>query len=271
VIEDFLLHNLSSARRRDSIAAISRGPNPAQALRYDLAIYDESVIAPSRSLVFQQHKPTRFVRDVLDKHEDLSVALARNFSPFRQPVVDQIISRTCRDNTLFSLATALPDIVPSLIEVPWAIAEFASDSAFLTMSQIHMAFLVAGASDRDVGYTDQKSEIATVIASAFGWRALARQLVGKIPFGAGLIPKAAIAYAGTRVLGLSLDHYYAIGYTYTKQEREELYVEAFRHGKQVASRILSHLRPDLAKRQAEKSDTSGRDASLLQPGLEQTK
>ena len=46
---------------------------------------------------------------------------------------------------------------------------------------------------------------------AFGWRALARELVGKIPMGGGLIPKAAIAYAGTRVVGLSLERLYRIG------------------------------------------------------------
>ena len=43
------------------------------------------------------------------------------------------------------------------------------------------------------------------------WRALAKQLVGKIPFGGGLIAKAAVAYAGTKVLGLSLDHFYSLG------------------------------------------------------------
>ena len=83
-----------------------------------------------------------------------------------------------------------------LISLPWAIAEFASDSAFLTMNQIRMAFMIAGGSDREVGYMEQKSEIAGVIASAFGWRALARELVGKIPFGGGLIAKAGVAYAG---------------------------------------------------------------------------
>jgi hypothetical protein len=114
------------------------------------------------------------------------------------------------------------------------------------MNQLRMAFLIAAASDREVGYREQKSEIATVIASAFGWRALARQVVGKIPFGGGLIGKATVAYAGTKVLGLSLDHLYSIGYNYTREERESLYADALKQGKQVAGRILSYLRPDLA-------------------------
>ena len=89
-----------------------------------------------------------------------------------------------------------------------------------------------------------------MIGSAFGWRALARQLVGKIPFGGGLIAKAAVAYAGTRVLGLSLDHYYSIGFTYSREERDRLYADAFRQGKRVATKILHYLRPDLAAKYA---------------------
>ena len=135
-----------------------------------------------------------------------------------------------------------------MIELPWAVAEFASDTAFLTMNQVRMAFLIAAASDREVGYMEQKSEIATVIGSAFGWRALARQLISKIPFGGGLIAKAAVAYAGTKVLGLSLEHLYSIGFTYTREERDRLYAEAFRQGKKVAARILTYFRPELADR-----------------------
>lgn len=91
-----------------------------------------------------------------------------------------------------------------------------------------------------------------MIASAFGWRALARQLAGKIPFGGGLISKAAIAYAGTRVVGASIERFYRIGYAYTREERESLYAQTFQHGTRVAQQILRTVRPDLA-------DKLGRD------------
>jgi hypothetical protein len=110
--------------------------------------------------------------------------------------------------------------------------------------------LIAAASDREVGYREQKKEIASVIGSAFGWRALARQLVGKIPLGGGLIPKAAIAYAATRLIGLSLDRLYRIGYGYTRQERKDLYEDVFEQGKHVAQTILKKLRPDLVAKHA---------------------
>ncbi len=249
-LESFFLRDLSPARRRESALLLTRAPIQPSAPGIDLAVYDESVIAPHGAVVFHPDRTHHFAEKTLAAYPDLGVPLAKSFLPFRRPFVERVIAKTCRDNTLFSVATALPDVIPNLIELPWAVAEFASDTAFLTMSQVRMAFLIAAGSDREVGYIHQKSEIATVIGSAFGWRALARQLVGKVPFGGGLVAKAAVAYAGTKVLGLSLNHLYSIGFTYTREERDRLYADAFRQGKKVATRILTYLRPDLAARYA---------------------
>lgn len=260
-MEDFFLSDLSPGRRRESALLLTRAPITAQGNTVDIQVYDEGVIAPAGALIFRPDRTDQFVTRVLDKHEDLGVALARAFLPFRRPFVERVINKTARENALFSLATALPDVIPTLIELPWAIAEFASDTAFLTMNQIRMAFLIAAASDREVGYREQKSEIATVIGSAFGWRALARQVVSKVPFGGGLLGKTAVAYAATKVLGLSLDHYYSIGFTYARDERDRIYADAFRQGKVVAARILRHLRPDLAAKFAESARQNMRAAS----------
>ncbi len=254
-LENFFLRDLSPARRRHSALLLTRAPISPGAAPPDLQVFDQAMtapsqamMAPSQALIFHPDRPQQFVFKTLSQHPQLGVALAKSFLPFRHPFVERVIAKTCRENTLFSIATALPDILPSVIELPWAVAEFASDTAFLTMNQVRMAFLIAAASDHEVGYMHQKSEIAMVIGSAFGWRALAKQLVGKIPFGGGLIAKAAVAYAGTKVLGLSLDHYYSIGFTYTRDERDRLYADAFRQGKKVALKMLAFLRPDLAAR-----------------------
>ncbi|MGH9653450.1 MAG: hypothetical protein ACRD6B_08295 [Bryobacteraceae bacterium] len=253
-MEDFLLRGLSQARRQESSGVLLHGE---QATQYDLAIYDQSVASPPRAIIFEQDRPSHIVSRVLDRRGELGVPLAKSFVPFRRPFVERIVAKTCRENTLFSVSTAIPDVIPSVIELPWAVAEFASDTAFLTMNQVRMAFLIAAASDREIGYLEQKSEVATVIGSAFGWRAIARQLVGKIPFGGGLIAKAAVAYAGTKVLGLTLDHFYSIGFTYTREERNQIYADAFRHGKRVALRMLGQLRPDLAARYASQQAVIG--------------
>ncbi|MDQ2839682.1 MAG: hypothetical protein M3Y72_01305 [Acidobacteriota bacterium] len=255
-LEQFFLRDLSPARRLKSAPSLTRAPLPAGSAPADMHVYDEASVAPPQALVFHADHSHQFVLRALSLHPQLGVVLAKSFLPFRRPFVERVIAKTCRENTLFSVATALPDILPSVIELPWAVAEFASDTAFLTMNQVRMAFLIAAASDREVGYMDQKSEIAMVIGSAFGWRALAKQLVGKIPFGGGLIAKAAVSYAGTKVLGLSLDHYYSIGFTYTREERDRLYADAFAQGKKVALKMLTFLRPDLAARYSKQARNS---------------
>jgi hypothetical protein len=255
-IEGYLLEGLSPARRTAALDNLHRGPDPQKVLQFDLAVYDESVLAPRRALVFHSGEPERLVESIVGNLDDtITLPLARTFRPFRAPYVERAIRTVSRENALFSMATALPDIVPNLIELPWAATEFASDTAILTANQIKMAFLIAAASDREVGYREQKKEIASVIGSAFGWRALARELVGKIPLGAGLIPKAAIAYAATRLIGLSLDRLYRIGYGYTREERKDVYEDALQHGKQVAQSILKKLRPDLAAKHTTDFDT----------------
>ncbi len=120
--------------------------------------------------------------------------------------------------------------------------EFASDTAFLTINQVRMAFLIAAASGQDVGYLEQKAQLAGIVGSAFGWRTLARELVGKIPLGGGLIPKGAIAYAGTYVVGKGLERVNRFGQNYSSSERREHFDSAFERGKAVVEMLLAGLK-----------------------------
>ena len=208
----------------------------------DVEIYDSSILRPTKAFSFDPESPDTCIRRVLRAREDLMLPLARHLYPFRKPAAHRIIRAVAKENALFCLATAIPDVIPSLAMIPWAAGEFASDTAFLTMNQIRMAFQLAAASDRPLGYREQRSEIASIIAGALGWRALARELIGKVPFGGGLIPKAAIAYAGTFAVGLSLERLYRMGYGFTRSERHAAYEEAYENGKQIASMLLATFR-----------------------------
>src|SRR6266853_4721644 len=208
----------------------------------DVEIYDASILRPASAFSFDPESPDTCIRRVLRMRDDLALPLARHLYPFRKPAAHRIIRSAAKENALFCLATAIPDVVPSLAMIPWAAGEFASDTAFLTMNQIRMAFLVAAASDRPLGYREQRSEIASIVAGAFGWRALSRELIGKVPFGGGLIPKAGIAYAGTFAVGLSLERLYRLGYGFTRAERQTAYEEAYEHGKQIARMLLATFR-----------------------------
>jgi uncharacterized protein (DUF697 family) len=152
-------------------------------------------------------------------------------------VVERIVQAVARENALFAIATALPNVVPNFLELPWAVSEFASDTVFLTVNQIRMAFLIAAASGAEVGLGSQKGEILSIAAGALGWRAIARELAGKIPLGGGLIPKGAIAYAATFVIGKSLEYYHHAQLLYSAGQREEVYQQALERGRSVAGSL----------------------------------
>lgn len=231
--------HLSPERRAEAVRLLVRGCAPGTC---DVEIYESCLLRPARAFSFDPESPDDCVRRILRAREDLALPLSRALYPFRKPASHHIIRSVSKENALFALATALPDIVPSLLSFGWAVGEFSSDTAFLTMNQIRMAFNLAAASDRQVGFREQRSQIASIVAGAFGWRALARELVGKVPFGGGLIPKAAIAYAGTFAVGKSLERLYRLGYGFTRDERRAVYEEAYEHGRQIAGMLLDGMR-----------------------------
>lgn len=242
-MEDFLVpRDLSEARRAQARRVIYRASESTLPVEgNDLEVYfdDSGDLATGSSglFTFDPANPRVMIHQVLGRRPDLAVPLGLHVLPFREEVSRRMVKKIARENALFALATAVPDIVP-FISLPWAIGEFASDTAFLTANQIRMAFLLAAANDRDVGYREQQAEIATIVLGAFGWRALARELVGKIPWGGGLIPKAAIAYAGTRVAGLSLERYYRLGKAYTRAERRLAYEDALERGRHLVAGVV---------------------------------
>ena len=242
-MEDFLAPpGLSRRRRLQLFEGLHRIGDPGTPPSFDLILSDEALPESPGAFTFHAGEPKRTVDSILRERGDLSLPLARRFPPFRRPVIHAIIREVAQENALFALFSALPDVLPTVFALGWAAAEFASDTAVLTVNQVRMAFLIAAASDSPVGFLDQKRQIASIIAGAFGWRALARELAGKIPFGGGLIPKAAISYAGTYVVGLGLERFYRIGYGMTAAERKGVYQEALASGKRFAGLALEARR-----------------------------
>ena len=233
-IEDFLVPAAVPHEKRMQIMEhIHRAGDKDAPRRPDLVLSD-GVNVPPGAIVLNRADPASTITQVLREHEDLGLPLARHFLPFRRAVVHQIVHTVSRENALFALATSLPNVIPSLIELPWALGEFASDTVFITANQVRMAFLVAAACDRDVGFANQLPEVGSIVAGAFGWRAIARELAGKMPMGAGLIAKGAIAFAGTFVVGKGLEHFHHHGRNHTPEERRQIYRTALEEGREIA-------------------------------------
>ncbi len=223
----------SRARAQSSLRIVDDS-----ATRYDVVLCGPGVPLPRNGFLFDQNSCESVVDLILAESEDLELALARTFPAFRTAVVGRLIQRVARENALFSIVTALPNVIPSIIELPWAVGEFASDTAFLTMNQIRLALMLSAVHGHPVGYADLKVEIAAIVAGAFGWRAVARELAGKIPLGGGLIPKAAISFAATWVVGLGVDKARRTGETLTQAERVAAYGYALDKGMDVAAELV---------------------------------
>ena len=238
-IHDFLVpRDLPPAETAAAAACILRVAAEEDFARTAVGFSEPGVPHPAHYYAFDALNPAAAVRALLDDHEDDQLAIGRRFPGFRGAVSERLIWKVAKENTMFTAATSLPNVVPSLISLPWAVGEFASDTAFLTMNQVRMALLLAAAHDREIGYGEQVAEIGSIVAAAFGWRALARQAVSKVPGGGGLISKGLIAFAGTYAVGRGLEQWFRRGRRLTRAERNAFYRDAYRNGRAVVEEIV---------------------------------
>src|SRR5262249_45134288 len=179
--------------RTEMLQRVHRADDRSVPNTVDIVLHYHGLPYTKGAFSFDRHNPERTVSQILEENEELGLPLARQFPPFRKAIIDSTINAVARENALFAITTALPNVVPNLIELPWAFGEWASDTAFLTANQIRMAFVIAAAHGCQPGFSHQKAEVLSIVGGAFGFRAIARELAGHIPLGGGLIPKGAIA------------------------------------------------------------------------------
>lgn len=205
----------------------------------DFGLAEPDLDRPTHFYPYEPAQAGRAVDLFVERQEHLWIPVARHFLPFRSAVVERLIRKIARENAMFAVATSIPNLAPSLLQLPWTVGEFASDAAFMTMNQIRLAFLLAAASDAPLGYLEQKAQISSIIAAAFGWRALARELVSKVPFGGGLVAKGMVAFAGTYVVGRGLERYLRLGRGLTAAEKSEHFGQAFQRGRAMVEEIVA--------------------------------
>lgn len=188
-----------------------------------------------------------FVPAILDALPQQQLALGRQFPLFRLNLARQLINEACYSNAAYAFSTGLAEIVP-VLDIPLNV----TDMMVLTKLQAFMAYklgLLLGFSTR---WQDYVTEFGSVVGSGFLWRQIARQLVGLVP-GWGIIPKVAVAYSGTYVVGNAILGWYITGRKLTPQQMRELYAQAFSKGKEYARKFSEKIpKPKLRKRKSEK-------------------
>lgn len=136
------------------------------------------------------------------------LALAHQFPTLRRAVAEDLIREAAWVNAQFALMSSLPSLIPVLGFFVGGMA----DILVLTKNQAMLVFKLAAIYDRNVDdRVGVLKEILPVIGSAFLWRTAARTAVGLAPAPVSALPKAAIAYVGTYLVGQAARYYYEQG------------------------------------------------------------
>ena len=181
------------------------------------------------------------------------LALARHLPPLRDAVFHQIIDETARANASYALATGLAEIVP-VFDLPLNLA----DIVVLTKNQLVMSYRLALAAGKTGSARDLIGEVLGVIGGGFLFRQASRQLIGLIP-GAGIVPKVAIAYAGTWAVGRAVAAWAVEGKRLSRRAVQSFYKEAWQGARAFAEGMVEGAKKSrparrLFRRRATKDD-----------------
>lgn len=200
-----------------------------------------------------------FVQIVLKLLPNQHLALGRSFPLFRVAIAHLFISEACLANATYALSTGLAEIVPVL-----ALPLTLTDIVVLTKNQAFLVYRLGLLFGYSTNWQDYIREFGSVIGGGFAWRQMARYLVGLIP-GWGIIPKVAISYSGTYVVGQSVLQWYLTGRHLGRKELNALYRSALARGKQNAERLARRMpRP---KKKAPKQLPEGQVTATKGPRL----
>jgi uncharacterized protein (DUF697 family) len=206
---------------RGSSAAVAW---PGEAARAVVAALDPSAVPAVAQALLEAVSP------------GMRLALARHLVPLREPLFAELIEETAKTNAMYALTTGLAEVVP-VLDVPLNVA----DIVVLTKNQLIMSYRIALASGKKGTPRELVGEVLGVIGGGFLFRQGARQLVGLIPV-AGIVPKVAVAYAGTLAIGKAVVAWAAYGTALEPGAVKKLYRQALSRGRDVAQALVAQAR-----------------------------
>jgi len=194
----------------------------------------------SRQVLHGSIKDTAFLQEkfapaIIQLMADQLVPLGRDFPLFRVPIARFMISDTCFSNAAFSLSTGLAELIP-IFNIPFVIA----DSIVLTKNQLYLVYKLGLTLGFSPEWQDYIGEFGSVLGAGFFFRQLARSLVGLIPLW-GIVPKVAISYSGTYVVGNVVLQWYLTGRHVTRQQMSQLSERAYSRGLDAARNLRKRL------------------------------
>jgi len=239
---------LSARLALESSAPRDLGANGPANIQPYLGTYPAAASAPPESLILdadpltadEAHLAETLAKMVL-AHPELRLSLARHVPAFRPAVSAQLIGEASKDNARIALISALPGILPMTAFLSPATA--LGDMFVLTRNQITLLLKIAAVYGKEIDLRARTKELLPVVGSAFGWRAAARELIGLVPGGIGLVVKGSIAYAGTYTVGKAAMIYYSTGQTLTSPRLRQLYLDSLKEATGRIQPLLARIRP----------------------------
>jgi uncharacterized protein (DUF697 family) len=170
--------------------------------------------------------------------DDAQLALAAQLPALRRTVFARTIERTSRANASFALTTGLAESVP-ILTAPLNLG----DIVILTKNQLMMCYRIALAAGREGEPRALMGEILGVLGGGVLFRTAARELVGLIPV-LGIVPKVAIAYAGTQAIGRAMVAWTTEGRQVTSDVIARYSREGLEKGRAIAERMAGERASD---------------------------
>ncbi|MBV8579158.1 MAG: hypothetical protein JO225_05005 [Candidatus Eremiobacteraeota bacterium] len=181
----------------------------------------------------------RFFPHLIDTCRGIEIAVGRRLPALRETVAAKLTRDAALNALKVAGASAVVDHVPVLGIV---LGAFASGADMFAITGIQMTLMlnIGAAYGRDPDLSAMW-ELLPIVGGGFGWRALARELSGFIPVG-GVFIKAAIAYAGTVVVGEGVQYYYRHGRQMNVEDAAHVYEDAKASAMTFAREFLARLR-----------------------------
>lgn len=166
----------------------------------------------------------------------LHLAAARRLPGLRDTYARDLVGSVSFTNASFAAASAIPQQIP-ILSVPFV----AADMLVLTKNQALMVYRLALAHGAPPEFKDRIVEMGPVVGGGFLWRQLARSLIGLVPIW-GVVPKVAVAYAGTYATGVAAWRWFADNEVLSRARLQELTAEAMRRARPIADTLVENAR-----------------------------
>lgn len=233
---EVLLFNQWQAEKRNVLVFYNKMDSviDANALNASMTPWSGTHVASGSAIDLGSLTAT-FIPRVLGVLVDKHLALARRYPLFRLSIARKLVGDTSVANASYALTTGLGQLVPAL-DIPFTVA----DVVILTKNQALMVYKLGLALGLSTRWQDHVAELGGVVGAGFLWRQVARELIGLIP-GWGLLPKVAVAYAGTYAVGEAILRWYQTGRKVSGSSMRELYEDALARGKQIAQNLIDNM------------------------------